>query len=127
MTRFATEIICFAAYGLFLLGAAGSFRDNGSRRSVLLMTIGVLAYVNTFLLPVNGTSILQLSLTGSNPVLFFAAILGVLTVWLPFPAALILWRRGSQAVFHFMVAAIEICWFAAVVLLVYGLYRFPAG
>jgi hypothetical protein len=126
MTRLAFEIIYLAAYCLFMLGAARSFRDNGSKSSVLIMTLGYLTDVVISLLPMTGIPFFQTGTVGTNPLIGFAIGFGIITVWLVYPVALIFWKKGKSGLFHFFIAFIEVCWFIDIVLFVYGEFRFPS-
>ena len=126
MTRLSFEIVYLSAYCLFMLGAAMSFRDNGSKLSVLLMTLGYLTDVGISLLPMTGIPFFQAETEGTNPVTKFAIVFGIITVWLVYPVALILWKKGKSGLFHFLIAFIEVCWFIDVVLFVYGRFMFPS-
>ena len=109
-----------------MLGAARSFRDNGSRFSVFLMTLGYLIDVANSLLPMTGIPFFQTDTAGTNPAIKFAIVFGVITVWLVYPVALILWKKGKTGSFHFLIAFVEVCWFIDIVMFVYGKFMFAS-
>jgi hypothetical protein len=125
MSRLAFEIIYYIAYCVFLMGASRSFRDNGSKSSVAIMTLGVLMDVSISLLPMTGIPFFQSGMGGTNAVLNFAIVFGIITVWLLYPLTLIFWKIGRLGTFHFLIVVIEICWFIDVVVFIYGMYNFP--
>ncbi|MFC1592283.1 hypothetical protein ACFL43_07135 [Thermodesulfobacteriota bacterium] len=119
-------IVCLAAYGLFLVGASRSFRDGGTRFSVLLLVISFLVFVNLSLVPVRGVSFLQeLFNNGRNNYFYRKAAYCFIAVWIVFPLALIFWKKGKPKIFHSCIFASEICWFVAILLVLYGTYRYP--
>ena len=122
MPSFAIEIIYFGAFGLFLLGSALSFRENGSHRAVAIMSVGVLADMAVRLLPHADGGYAPVSAAGANSYISFAVAAGMVTVWPAYLLALLVWRRKNKSFFHWMIAAIEIVWFADIILLLYGLY-----
>jgi hypothetical protein len=122
MPNFAIEIIYFGAFGLFLLGSALSFRENGSPRAVALMSCGVLADMAVRLLPLADSDYAPVSAAGTNSYIFFAVAAGMATAWPAYLLALLFWRRKRKSFFHWMIAAIEIVWFLDIILLLYGLY-----
>lgn len=125
MTRLGVEITYYVAYCLFLFGASRSFRDNASRSSILIMTLGVLTDVSITLLRSIGIPFFQVDWKGTNSVIMFAIAFGVLFVWILFPVALITWRMGKKRLFHSIITVIEIGWFIDLVLFMYGLYKYP--
>ena len=126
MTGLSFEIVYLSAYCLFMLGAAMSFRDNGSKSSVVIMTLGYLADVGISLLSMTGIPFFQADTKGINAVTSFAIVFGIITVWLGYPVALILWKKGKSGLFHFLIAFVEVCWFIDVVLCVYGRFMFAS-
>jgi hypothetical protein len=122
MPSFAIEIIYFGAFGLFLLGSALSFLENGSHRAVTIMSAGVLTDMAVRLLPLANSSYAPVSAAGANSSISFAVAAGMATVWPAYLLALLFWRRKNKSIFHWMIAGIEIVWFADIILLLYGLY-----
>lgn len=82
-----SETLYSIAYCIFIVGAARSYRDNGSLLSVLIMSCGVLIDFLVSMLPMAGTSALKMNLPGTNVVILFAIGFGFI-VWLLFLAAL---------------------------------------
>jgi hypothetical protein len=122
MPSFAVEIIYFMAFGLFLLGSALSFRENGSLRAVMIMSCGVLADMVARMLPLAGFASSPVSMGITNSFIAFAVTFGMATAWPAYLLALLFWKRGRTSVFHWMIAAIEMVWFMDIILLLYGLY-----
>ncbi|MCP4717673.1 MAG: hypothetical protein GY868_21325 [Deltaproteobacteria bacterium] len=118
----SAQIILFIAYGLFLIGASLSFRTNGSRSAVVIMSAGYLLDLAVNLAPMTGLSWFQPATTVSNSIITTAIIFGIAGVWLPYPAALILRRINKLPAFHVLIAIIELCWFIDILLFMYGLY-----
>ena len=119
-----SETLYTIAYCLFVIGAARSYRDNGSRSSVLIMSCGVLLDFLLSMLPLMGVSALKMNLPGTNGVIVFAIILGFI-VWLLFLAALWLRGTGRMAAYHSVITAMQIAWFIDFIAFLYGIYKFP--
>ena len=117
------EILYTIAYCVFLIGAAKSFRDNGSKFSIGIMSSGVLLDVLISILPRVGLRFLQSDLGGTNTVIQFAIILGSL-VWILFLFAIFLWKKGKISLFHFLIVVIEIAWFIDFFMFTLGIYKF---
>jgi hypothetical protein len=122
MPTFAIEIIYFGAFGLFLLGSALSFRENGSPRAVAIMTCGVAADMIVRLLPFADSDYGPVTAAGPNGYILFAVAAGMATVWPAYLIALLFWKRKRKSFFHWIIAALEIVWFSDIILLLYGLY-----
>ena len=120
----AIELFYFAAFGVFLLGSAFSFRDNGSPASLAVMTCGVLGDMVLRLLPLGGFTDLPANMGVTNPFIYQAVIIGMLTIWPAYIFALLFRRQGRMWLFHWLIAVIELVWFLDIVLLLYGLYVF---
>ena len=119
-----SETLYTIAYCLFVIGAARSYRDNGSRSSVLIMSCGVVLDFLLSMLPMMGVSVLKMNLPGTNGVIVFAIILGFI-VWLLFLAALWLRRAGRLSAFHCLITVTQIAWFIDFIAFLYGIYKFP--
>jgi len=120
------EIIYILAYCVFLVGAAKSFRENGSKSSIWIMSCGVLLDVLISILPRTGIEFLQSGQEVMNMIIKFAIIFGVIFVWILFPIALFVRKRGNKALFHFLIVVIEIAWFIDFIMFLYGIYKFPS-
>ena len=118
------QILYIIAYSIFLIGAARSFRTNGSRGAVLIMVGGVIVDFLASILPMLGVRALSSGTEGLNGVMMFAIILGFL-VWLFFLIALFVWKQGRLPLFHLLVTAVEVVWFVDFVSFLYGMYRVP--
>ena len=121
-----SKILYILAYCIFLVGAAKSFRENGSKSSIWIMSCGVLLDVLISILPRTGMGFLQSDPVVMNTTIKFAIIFGVIFVWFLFPIALFVWVRGNNALFHFLIVVIEIAWFVDFIVFLYGLYKFPS-
>jgi len=71
-----SETLYTIAYCLFIVGAAWSYRDNGSRLSVSIMGSGVLLDFLVSMLPLMGVAALKMNLPGTNAIIVFAIGLG---------------------------------------------------
>jgi hypothetical protein len=117
------EILYTIAYCVFLIGAAKSFRDNGSKFSIGIMSCGVLLDVLISILPRTGLGFLQSDIGGTNTVMQFAIILGSI-VWILFLVAIFLWKKGKLSLFHFLIVVIELAWFIDFFMFTLGIYKF---
>ena len=118
-----TEILSTIAYCVFLIGAAKSFRQNGSKFSIGIMSCGVLLDVLISILPRTGLGFLQSNIGGTNTVIQFAIILGFI-VWILFFIAIFLWKKGKLSLFHFLIVVIELAWFIDFFMFTLGIYKF---
>lgn len=119
-----SEIVYIIAYCLFLIGAAKSFRENGSKSSVWIMGIGVLLDVLISILPRTGMEFLQSGQVVMNTTMQFAIIFGVIFVWILFPIALFVWKKNKMPLFHFLITVIEVAWFIDFITFLFGIYKF---
>jgi len=117
------EILYTIAYCVFLIGAAKSFRENGSKFSIGIMSCGVLLDVLISILPRTGLGFLQSGIEGTNTVMQFAIILGSI-VWILFLVAIFLWKKGKLSLFHFLIVVIELAWFIDFFMFTLGIYKF---
>jgi hypothetical protein len=119
MSKITLELIYIAAYTFFLMGAAKSFRDNGSRSAVTIMSLGVLLDVGISLLPMTGMPFLQVETKEASLHIKIAIGFGIATIWMVYPIALLLRKKGKMSGFHFLIGFMEICWFIDIVLFMY--------
>ena len=119
-----SETFYALAYCTFIIGAAQSYRDNGSRLSVGIMSCGVLFDFLVSMLPMLGVSALKMNVPGTNAVIMFAIGFGCI-VWLLFFAALWLRRAGCKAAYHIVITVTQIAWFIDFIAFMYGIYKFP--
>jgi hypothetical protein len=118
------EILYIIAYCIFLTGASMSFRQNGSRRSVGIMTCGVVIDFLVSMLPVMGVQLFKMEVQGTNAAIIFGIAFGFV-VWLLFLAALVIRKRGNMSLYHTLITIIELAWFVDFISFLYGLYKFP--
>jgi len=118
------EIFYTIAYCVFLYGAARSFREDGSLRSVVIMLCGVALDFLTSMLPLAGVEFLKMDVGGTNSMLLFAIAFGF-CVWLLFAAALVVRARGARLTYHRLITAVEIAWFIDFIAFLWGIYKFP--
>jgi len=118
------EILYIIAYSLFLAGASVSFRQNGSRLSIGIMTAGVVLDFLVSMLPLMGVKALSMHVGGTNAAIIFGIALGFV-VWLLYGAALVLRAQAKRAAYHCMVCTVEVLWFIDFISFLYGLYKFP--
>jgi hypothetical protein len=75
-------------------------------------------------LPMMGVKALSSGIRGTNAVMVFAIIFG-LVVWILFLIALFVWKKGKLPLFHSLITAVEVCWFIDFISFLYGMYKFP--
>jgi hypothetical protein len=119
-----SQILYILAYCIFLIGAAKSFRENGSKTGVWIMGGGVLLDFLMSVLPMMGVKALSSGIRGTNAVIIFAIIFGFI-VWMLFLVALVAWRKRKLPLFHSLITAVEVCWFIDFISFLYGMYKFP--
>lgn len=119
-----SETLYTLAYCCFIAGAARSYRDNGSRFSVLIMSGAVLLDFLVSMLPMMGVTALKMNLPGTNGVIIFAIVLGFV-VWLLFLSALLLRRAGRMQAYNTTITVTQIAWFIDYIGFLYGMYKFP--
>ena len=119
-----SESLYALAYCVFTAGAAGSYRNKGSRFSVWVMSCAVLFDFLVSMLPLMGVSALKMNLPGSNGVIVFGIVFGFV-VWLLFLTALWLRRAGRISAFHGLITVTQIAWFIDFISFLYGIYKFP--
>jgi hypothetical protein len=90
------------------------------------MSCGVLLDVLISISPMMGVEFLQSGQEAMNMTIKFAIIFGVIFVWILFPIAVFVWKRGNKALFHFLIVVIEIAWFIDFIMFLYGIYKFPS-
>lgn len=118
------ETLYAIAYCLFTVGAARTYRDNGSLLSVLLMSCAVLLDFLVSMLPMAGVSALKMYLPGSNGVIVFGIAFGFV-VWVLFLTALWLRKTGRTAAYHATITITQLAWFIDFTAFLYGIYKFP--
>ena len=118
------KIIYILAYCIFLVGAAKSLRENGSKSSIGIMGCGVLLDVLISIVPRMGIGFLQSEPVAMNTTIQFAIIFGVLFVWLLFPIALYVWKGGNKTLLHLLIVVIKVAWFVDFIVFLYGIYKF---
>lgn len=117
------EILYSIAFSLFLIGAAKSFRENGSQPSVLIMGIAVMIDFLTAMLPLAGIEFLKMHIQGSNLAIAIGVILGFV-VWMLFLLALLIKHKGKLPLYHSLITLTEILWFIDFISFLYGTYKF---
>jgi hypothetical protein len=119
-----SEILYIIAYGTFLAGASVSFRHNGSRLAVWVMSSGIGLDFLVSMLPLLGVKALSLNLQGTNAAIIIGIALGFV-VWLLYAAALMLRSANKMEWYHRMIAVVEVLWFVDFITFLYGIYKFP--
>ncbi|NTW49613.1 MAG: hypothetical protein HGB19_07795 [Chlorobiales bacterium] len=117
------EILYIIAFSLFLIGAAKSFRENGSPRSVAIMGVAVLIDFLTAMLPLAGVEFLKMHVQGRNLALVIGILLGF-AVWALFLVALLSKRKGKYPLYHRLITLTEILWFIDFIMFLLGTYKF---
>jgi hypothetical protein len=118
------EILYAFALCLYMIGAAFSFRYDAPFASRLVMTIAVLIDLLLNLLPRMGVEALSMHLHGSNQVIIFGVVLGLL-VWVLFAVTLLFHRLGRLRLYHAGVLMVELLWFIDFITFLYGMYTVP--
>jgi hypothetical protein len=119
-----SQILYILAYCIFLIGAAKSFRENGSKASVWIMGSAVLLDFLMSVLPMMGVKFLRSGIQGTNAVIVLAIIFGFI-VWMIFLIALFAWKKGRLPIFHSLITLVEVAWFIDFISFLYGMYKFP--
>jgi hypothetical protein len=119
-----SETLYSIAYCIFIVGAARSYRDNGSLFSVLIMSCAVALDFLVSMLPMMGISALKMNLPGTNAVIIFGIVFGFV-VWLLFLAALWLRKARRLPAFHAIITLTQVAWFIDFIAFLYGIYKFP--
>jgi hypothetical protein len=119
-----SETLYSVAYCIFIVGAARSYRDTGSRLPVLIMSCAVALDFLVSMLPMMGVTALKMNLPGTNGVIVFAILLGFV-VWLLFIAALLMRRAGRLDAYHGIITVTQIAWLIDFNAFLYGIYKFP--
>ena len=114
--------LSIVAYGIFLFGAAKSFRENGSTAAVRIMLAGVVLDILLSFPPMFGVSP-GADIKSMNSMLVFAIVSGLI-VWIVFFSALIVRRKGRLNLYHNLITVSEIGWFLSFVAFLYGMYKF---
>lgn len=117
------EILYSIAFCLFLIGAAKSFRENGSANAVAVMSIAVLVDFLTAMLPMAGVEFLKMHVQGKNLAIALGVVLGFV-VWVVFLLALLMRHKGKHTLFHNLIILVEILWFVDFISFLYGTYKF---
>lgn len=118
------DIISFAAFCIFLIGASLHFRGLRQTRALWCMVTGVLMDFFATILPNPGCKSLAIGI-GSSPEIIAAIVLGVL-VWTLFLAAVFVRLMGKTALFNRVITLIKVIWFIDLVLFMYGVYHYTA-
>lgn len=118
------ELLYNLAYIVFTIGAALCYLEQGSRRSVIVLSVGAGLDFAVTLAPVLGIGALSMNVQGTNAVITAAAVGGV-AVWSLFVAALLLRWRGRIAAFQWSVLAVQVIWFVDFIGFLYGMYVYP--
>jgi len=120
----ANEILYTLAYCIFVFGAAGSYRENGSFKSVVIMLCGVALDFLTSMLPLAGVEFLKMDVGGTNTVIVFAIAFGF-CVWVLFAVALIARKKGAMGAYHGLITAVQLAWFIDFIAFLWGIYKVP--
>ncbi len=117
------DVIFIAAYLMFLYGAALTCR--GRRQKQALWIMGAAMMVNFFgtVIPNPGFQSLAIGV-GSNAAIVWAIVVGV-ALWTAFLTAVFVRLMGRKQLFFYLIVCIKICWFADLVLFMYGVYAIP--
>lgn len=118
------EILYTLAYCIFVYGAARSYRENGSLKSVLIMLCGISIDFLTSMLPLAGVGFLKMDVGGTNAVIVFAIAFGF-CVWVLFAVALFVRKKGAMGAYHGLITTVQIAWFIDFIAFLWGIYTVP--
>jgi len=119
-----SEFLYGIAFGIFMIGAAWSWRTDGAPRAVALLATGAAMDFGLTGLVSFGPEMFSFGITGSNFAVQLGAVLGV-AVWLLATAAVVLWWRGNRGAFHVVVLATQLTWFVDYLAFLYGIHAYP--
>jgi hypothetical protein len=120
------EILWTIAYGIFVAGAAWSYRSDGSWGAIGCMGVGVLLDASVSFLPALGVDALSYHMTRSNAVVLASIALGLVAYAFFLGGVWLRWR-GRRKAFHFAVATTQVVWFLSFIGFLYGLYIIPGA
>ncbi len=115
------DLIYWAVYCLFLLGASLHLRGRHERYGFWVMNGSVLIDFFATILPNDGCKSLAINI-GAGPEIVSAIVLGVI-IWSLFLGAVFVRLVGKTTLFHGLIAAIQIMWFVDIVLFFSGVYN----
>ncbi len=117
------ELLSMLAYCIFLAGAARSFRTDGDRSPALIMASGIGLDVVLAVLPMPGITAFRGPGQIMNAGIAAGIALGGIT-WVIFVVALAMRAVRKTALFHALIAAVQVVWFIACVSFLIGMYKF---
>jgi len=119
----ANELISILAYCIFLIGAARSFRTDGSVSSIWIMVGGIGLDAVLAILPMVGITALRGPEQAINAGIIGGIVLGS-TTWIIFAVALVLRAVKKKTVYHALIGTAQITWFIAYVSFLMGMHKF---
>lgn len=114
------DTLYILAYMLFLCGAALACRSVRQKEALWIMGAGMLINFFSTVIPNPGCQSLAIGI-GSNGAIIWAITLGV-AVWAAFLAAVFVRLMGRKELFFSLIICIKLCWFADLILFIYGVY-----
>jgi hypothetical protein len=118
------DILYTLAFCIFLYGASRTFRENGTKSSILIMTLGITRDLSVTLMALFDVPGFQPEQKGFNNYVYAGIILGV-GIYLAFISALLVRYKNHKTVFLRLITIIEIAWFVDYVLFFFGTYKIP--
>lgn len=118
------DIFLLTAYGLFLLGASGVFRCPASVVSMKIVLVSIFLDICARLLYAG--DFLGFRFAGEKQHIGFTLFFSGFSVWIACFAAFYCRSRKIMPVFYALITAVEICWFALLVVYIYQKYRVSA-
>lgn len=119
-----SELLYGIAFGLFMVGAAWSWRSDGHPRAVALLATGAAMDFGLTGLVSFGPDMFSFGIEGSNSAIALGAALGV-AVWLLAFGAVAAWWRGRRPLFHALVLLTQLTWFVDYLAFLYGIHVYP--
>ena len=119
-----SEILWSAAFCLFLLGGAWSFRSDGAWPAVVVMGLGALVDAAVAFLPQLGVEALSYNLQGINGAMIASMVAGVTAYMLFLVGVWFRWRQRLHA-FHLCIALAQPVWFVSFIGFLFALYILP--
>ena len=119
-----SEILWSAAFCLFLLGGAWSFRSNGRWAAVAVMGAGALLDAAVAFLPQLGVEALSYELTRLNGTMVISMTAGICAYTLFLVGVWLRWRQRMTA-FHVCIAIAQPVWFLSFIGFLFALYILP--
>ncbi len=117
------DAVYIVTYCIFLVGASYSFQKNGPAFAVWIMGGAMAIDFLASIIPLMKVKSLVIDIPAS-PAITVGIFLGIFN-WVLFLFALFVWKIRKLKIFHTIILEIEIIWFVAYILVLYGVYKVP--